>query len=494
MASAPDARTRVTAWLTGDTAPVSPAWLARQRWFGGKSRTIERLAVADVAWIGHGPDACALALLEVHYAPDALRGDGAERYAVLLAGRRDDGPSAIGRVNGTTVIEAATDAGAMRQVVGALIDGAPLPSERGGKVVPADVTAEARRDLAAGAGPPTVKAVGQEQSNTSVRVGRGYVFKLVRRLHDGEHPQLEVGRFLSRAGFRAAPPLHGSLTYRAPDGGRYAVGALEGWVENDGDGWSYVLATLEAAASHGGSLAPLPADLQRLGATTAAFHVALASDSASPAFAPERVSAAEVGRWRGDVQAQIDRLLQIIDRDQARWPAPAAAIARSILDRPQGLARSIPPLDLGDGLDRLRTIRVHGDFHLGQTLKTAVGFTLIDFEGEPAKPLEERRQKHCALRDVAGMLRSLDYAAATVGARVPAALGAAAALQHAFLDGYFADARLRAVLPSRDACAPLLRLFELEKAIYEVEYELNNRPDWLHLPLGAVARYLDGPA
>jgi trehalose synthase-fused probable maltokinase len=491
MASAPDARTRVTAWLTGGTAPVSPAWLARQRWFGGKSRTIERLAVADVAWIGHGPDA--LALLEVHYAPDALHGAGAERYAVLLARGRDGGPAAIGRVDGTTVIEAATDAGAIRQVVAAMIEGAPLASERGGAVVPADVTAGARRDLAAGAAPLTVKAVGQEQSNTSVRVGRGHVFKLIRRLHDGEHPQLELGRFLSRAGFHAAPPLHGSLTYRAPDGGRYAVGALEGWVDNDGDGWSYVLATLEGAASRG-SLSPLGADLQRLGATTAAFHVALASDSASPAFAPERVSPAEVDRWRGYVQAQIDRLLQLIDRDQARWPAPAAAIARAILDRRQGLARSIPPLDLGGGLDALRTIRVHGDFHLGQTLKTAGGFTLIDFEGEPAKPLAERRQKHCALRDVAGMLRSLDYAAATVGARIPAALGAAAALQNAFLEGYFADGRLRALLPSRDACAPLLRLFELEKAIYEVEYELNNRPDWLHLPLGAVARHLDGPA
>jgi trehalose synthase-fused probable maltokinase len=143
----------------------------------------------------------------------------------------------------------------------------------------------------------------------------------------------------------------------------------------------------------------------------------------------------------------------------------------------------------------VRQIRIHGDYHLGQTLKTAGGFTLIDFEGEPAKPLAERRRKQCALKDVAGMLRSLDYAEATVAAghAVPAETGRV--LRTAFLDGYYADPRLATFLPpAREAGADLLSLFELEKTLYEIEYELNNRPDWLHIPLGAVRRYLEAPA
>jgi trehalose synthase-fused probable maltokinase len=136
----------------------------------------------------------------------------------------------------------------------------------------------------------------------------------------------------------------------------------------------------------------------------------------------------------------------------------------------------------------VRKIRVHGDYHLGQTLKTASGFVLIDFEGEPSRPLGERRRKDCALKDVAGMLRSIDYAVASATSRGAPMAAAIEPLRRAFLDGYHADRRTDAFLPSREDCADLLALFELEKALYEVDYELNNRPAWVSIPIAAVLR------
>jgi trehalose synthase-fused probable maltokinase len=460
------------------TAP-SPEWLTSQRWFGGKARSIDRLVVADVVGIGPDPRGCALIILDVHYR-EALRGEPVERYALLA----DAG------VDGGAWVERGTDAAAIRTVLQTIGAGTRASGAGGGAIHAADVTDAARRDLAAGAVESVaVKPLGFEQSNTSLRIGTAYVLKLIRRLQQGEHPQLEIGRFLARAGFRFAPPLHGSLSYRGQDGGSFAVVALEGWVDNDGDGWRYVLDALEHGASPS-----LGAEIFRLGAITAAFHVALAANGADAAFAPEPVSAHDLRQWRDGVAAHAARLLHIVEHDQPRWPAEAAALGRALLDRRERVAACLDALAPAHDLASMRKIRVHGDFHLGQTLKTADGFVLIDFEGEPARPLDERRQKHCALKDVAGLLRSLDYAEATASRRSPAAAGAAAILSQAFLDGYYSEPHLDSFLPrDRERSAPILTLFELEKALYEVEYELNNRPDWLHIPLAAVVRALDPP-
>jgi trehalose synthase-fused probable maltokinase len=456
----------------------SPEWLAAQRWFGGKARSIDRLVVADVVPIGPDPQACALVILDVHYR-DALRGEPVERYALLANAGADAG----------AWVERGTDAVAIRTLLQAIGGGRRATGVHGGTIDAADVTDAARRDLAGGSAESlTVEPLGFEQSNTSLRIGAAYVLKLIRRLQQGENPQLEIGRFLARASFRFAPPLHGSLCYRAPEGGNFAVAALEGWVDNDGDGWRYVLDALEHGAT-----AALSAEILRLGTITAALHVALAS-SADAAFAPEPMSARDVRQWRDAVAAHAARLLRIIEHDQPTWPAEARTLGRALLDRREQITARLDALAPAHGLPSMRKIRVHGDFHLGQTLKTASGFVLIDFEGEPARPLDERRQKHCALKDVAGLLRSLDYAEATARRRFPAAAGAAAALSQAFLDGYYTEPHLDLFLPrDRAQSVPILTLFELEKALYEVEYELNNRPDWLHIPLAAVVRGLDAP-
>jgi maltose alpha-D-glucosyltransferase/alpha-amylase len=356
---------------------------------------------------------------------------------------------------------------------------------RGADVDPATFPSQ-RADAAA-----AITPLGVEQSNTSVRIGRCHTLKIIRRIQAGEHPQLEIERYLTSAGFTAAPRLDGSVTYVSSDGEPHAVAALEGWIDNQGDGWSFVLAAL--ARTGGGDLDALARDLFALGAATAAFHATLAAGTA-PAFAPEPVTAADADAWRARVIAQGEQLFTTMAAAHSGWEQNAAALARDVLDRRSRLAGLVNAFDLDGDVAAIRKIRVHGDYHLGQTLKTAEGFALIDFEGEPSRPLDERRRKDCALKDVAGMLRSLDYAAAASAARGTPVPSAVAPMRQAFLDGYFSEPRTRDFLPDRQHASALLSLFELEKALYEVDYELNNRPGWIAIPLSAVRQLLgDSP-
>ena len=355
----------------------------------------------------------------------------------------------------------------------------------------AEVAAEL---LAKGAAALPIAPMGSEQSNTSVRVGCAHVFKLFRRLEAGEHPQLEVGRFLTRVGFRSAAPLEGSLSYRSGTGQVHALGTLEGWITSSGDGWTYVTSQLRRRdrAVHHQAIAE---QVYGLGETTAAFHLALASDATTPAFAPEPVTEADVSAWLAGLDQQADRTRGLVERLHHEWTDRDATTARGFLEV---LRDSLPRLGAGrHGLDLdFHKIRIHGDYHLGQTLKAVDGFALIDFEGEPSKPLAERRLKQSALKDVAGMLRSLDYAWATASApetsRDPEVLGALAEARAAFLDGYLARARRDSAtfLPAPDDLPRWTALFELEKALYEVEYEVNHRPAWVGIPLGASVRLL----
>jgi maltose alpha-D-glucosyltransferase/alpha-amylase len=499
-----DTRDRVTAWLLGEFPGLAQACLPWQRWFGGKARTIEAVDIEDVIWLPLEAPPCALVAIDVRYAKADHGLAPRERYAMVI-GIADDprGCPTIARLSwqpGLRVIEATTDGLVLHALLRGLPAEARLHGERGGTIVYADASGDARRLLTDGPeGLPAIAPVGLEQSNTSVRVGATHVFKLFRRLEDGENPQLEIGRFLMRANFRAVPPLEGSLVYRGPRGDACALGALEGWVDNQGDGWRYMLARLEQSAHEPTAARELAADMRTLGTTTADFHAALASDSHLEAFAPEPVTSQDSHAWRRQVLAQAERTFDLIEQHVAGWPEPAAGLGRSLVDARHTVAQALRGLE-GRPLEIFQKIRIHGDFHLGQTLKTPAGFSIIDFEGEPAKPLAERRQKHCVLRDVAGMVRSLEYAAATVRARVRDAAEDAfsvSSLRDAFVGAYRARAMaLHATFlpPSPETLDPWLRFFELEKALYEVEYEVNNRPDWIHIPLRAVVRLLTEPA
>jgi maltose alpha-D-glucosyltransferase/alpha-amylase len=274
------------------------------------------------------------------------------------------------------------------------------------------------------------------------------------------------------------------------------LAVLQEFVPNTGDGWTHVVSTL---AGRGAAIEqhpdPLLDHVGRLGAITGRLHAALASDDRDPDFRPEPIDRGDVERWSGEIGRELAA------------PELQAALAHGSLDEPGAgaLARTLAGLDVLAGAT-VKT-RVHGDYHLGQVLRTPDGFVIIDFEGEPARPLSERRRKQSPLRDVAGMLRSLDYAAHSVAFGRPEAERAAALAalgtwesraREAFLAGYHdAVAESRVVLAPtpvpalRDACAP----FELQKAAYEFRYERDNRPDWVAIPLAGIRRILGrGPA
>jgi predicted trehalose synthase len=296
-----------------------------------------------------------------------------------------------------------------------------------------------------------------EQSNTSVIFGDALILKHFRRLAVGVNPDVEVTGFLTeRTSFRHTPRLVGSLDYRDA-AGAWALAMAEELVGDSRDGWRWLLGRLA-----GGD--PALGALSTLGRRTAELHLALASDPREPAFTPEPISAGDVAAWTAAVQAQLD--------------AAGLALGGRL---PDGVPARLDSTDLA-GLVGAAKLRHHGDFHLGQTLAVRDGedFAIIDFEGEPLRPLAERRLKHTPLRDVAGLLRSLGYAAAS--ARAPA--GWEAAAREAFVTAYRETARPAPFLPATDAALTrALAVLEVEKAAYEIVYEANNRPDWVAIPV-----------
>ena len=485
-----EAQARLKRWLAEECPGALLRWLPSQRWFGAKSQTIAASAVQEVVWIDRDAGV-ALVIVDVTY---THAGADDDCYAIVVGAAGTDRAGLAPLSADGAIVDGSSSATAVQALLMALLEGAPLAGEHGGQIRFADVTPVLSRALTSTPA-PTVRALRYEQSNTSVRIGSTHVFKLIRRLQEGEHPQLEIGRFLRRTSFRAAPPLDGSMVYVAADGRAFAIGVIEGWVENGGDGWTYVVGRLSAAAE-GTPATTLNDDFAQLGATTADFHLALSSDSSTPAFTPEPVTARDLDAWRYQVVSGADRTLSLVARVVAGWPAGLVAQGRALLGARARIEQRVAALvDRVAGLD-FRTMRIHGDFHLGQTLKTVDGFVLIDFEGEPMKPMAQRRLKQCALKDVAGLLRSIDYAVADVRARIPDAPVAALAtdsLRRAFRQSYVARSRSGAAryLPAPEgAVRALAELFELEKALYELDYEINNRPDWIQIPLGAAVRLL----
>ncbi len=355
-------------------------------------------------------------------------------------------------------------------------EGVTLPTQRGGSLV-------FRPTHVFHAIPPhrlePIAPLRGEQSNTSLRFGDGLILKLFRRLQFGPHPDVEVGWFLTeQTGFEGTPPLAGSLTYVSPNGDEAALVLLQQFERNRGDAWTTTLARVCSVLEGAPISETLPA-IRRLGTTTAELHLALASGTGD--FGAEPITAADVEAWSGSLDGELGVALDALERHHVTLHP---RVVETLRERARGLAA------LEGGLKA----RHHGDYHLGQVLERDDGaYAIIDFEGEPSRPLAQRREKRTPLRDVAGMLRSFDYARhAAVRACASASSPDVArggrewytAAREAFLDAYLAVARGRRGLVPRDLAGPLAAL-ELEKAAYEVLYEVNNRPDWLPIPLAA---------
>jgi maltose alpha-D-glucosyltransferase/alpha-amylase len=362
-----------------------------------------------------------------------------------------------------------------------------------------------------------VRPSGVEQSNSSVIFDDYGMLKIYRRLQAGPHPEIEMSRFLvERAGFANTPPPLAFMELDLDSGNgpeTHALGALFGWVRNQGDGWNqalnYLTRYLDDALLTGAGASDLPDPdvfflslARQLGLRTAEMHRALAEQGDhDPAFAPESISTSDAVEWRRELEASYADMLSRLERERAVLPIASQELANRLLVQRDRLLGQVGGL-IPDEVQALKT-RIHGDFHLGQVVATRNDYFIIDFEGEPARPLADRRRKSSPLRDVAGMIRSFDYASFTAVRQLaearPAAAPRMAQLAEAwrqravdgFLAAYRSGMRVCAAYPASQAQArTMLAFFALEKAVYEVSYELANRPSWADIPLKSVLSIL----
>jgi maltose alpha-D-glucosyltransferase/alpha-amylase len=345
-----------------------------------------------------------------------------------------------------------------------------------------------------------------EQSNSSVIVGDVAIVKLFRRVTDGPHPEAEMGRYLTENGFEHTPALLGEVVRVGQDGVRHALAIAQAFVRNQGDAWTWTLDLLQRGLSDitSGDEA-VAADAARhtdydqfaslVGRRLGCMHLILARSTDNPDFAPEHADAAMTASWADHVEAQLDAALAAL-ANRSDLAAEVAAQAQAIRDARDALGRRAR--ELAEQAAGAAITRTHGDLHLGQVLVVNGDVNIIDFEGEPAKPIAFRRGKSSRMRDVAGMIRSFDYAAAVVRRTSP--------VSHAHLDeprvaaflDSFGDQATRCFLAGyrqemevSPAEEGLLELFLTEKAAYEICYESANRPTWIDVPLSGLARLAD---
>ena len=459
-----------------DTAHATTAfseWLPQRRWFQGKARTI--VDVRPRAVLDLGGELVDL-IIDVTYDDEEM-----EHYqipVITVTGHEDGGVLALTTTDGQEILVAdalSRPATARRYaeliVHGVEYDAGDMGVVRGLPVTPSGTPLAEQ-----------VRVMRGEQSNTSVVFGDTLILKVLRRLESGEHPDIELTRGLTEAGFPHIPAQVGSLIL-FESGWPTALAVLSQYVAGATDGWEWAVAETSRIAQGGEADPGATNALTALGEAVGLLHRTMERTFTSHAAGP-----AELTAWSHGMREQLTRVLAL-----ARDRTPDAV--RSLDDIVDDLWRVIDELQ-GMPLSEIGPMtRIHGDLHLGQTLlHPESGWQLLDFEGEPAKPIEERRRPSSPLRDVAGMVRSFDYAAAS---------GALAAGQSvddlpdeliawresartAFIDGYTKSGP--DALMALDANAIVVTAFELDKAIYELGYELANRPSWVPIPVSGIVR------
>ncbi len=482
---------------------VLPSYLPRCRWFGGKAREPQRFKLAELLPISAEPGAARLALVEVAYASGA-----SDTYLLPLQVADAPRSEALKRTAPKSIIAQFGDGGVLYDAV----QNAEFRAElfalmaRGGAVGSdgGEIVGVVGDGLSGGV--PESRVLAVEQSNTSIIYGERIFLKLYRRLEEGVNPDAEILRFLGEQQFPHVPPFCGALEFRGAGRAPRVLALATGMIANDGDAWSFTLRELgrqlravlagEVQAAEQIETAYL-ARAAQLGTSTGALHQALAADTADVDFAPESLTEGDFADLAATVEKTADQVLaQVRTRLAELDPAVRESAAAVLAAEPELRAR-IAKLAAEPVL--AAKTRTHGDYHLGQVLNTGANFVIIDFEGEPAKSLAERRRKRSPLRDVAGMLRSFHYAAHSALGEFPERRGElepAVERWHeraraAFLEAWIAATAGASFVPAGHADRTrLLDAFLLEKAFYEVAYELNNRPAWLGIPLRGVEQIL----
>jgi trehalose synthase-fused probable maltokinase len=505
------------------------------RWFRGKARTIRELEILDQLPLGAAPDEVTLIVVRVSYTVEAP-----EVYVLPLAfasgasGRRSvtvehplfalQLPQTSG---GAGIVYDPSGDLELSQLLLEMFVRARTPGERG------RITASPTEELASRVGPTQPRLTGYqsagEQSNTTLFFEREFIVKLFRQLEAGENPDVELNAFLWAHGYRHVPEPLGSVRYEGR-GWVATLGIAQRFVPSEGSTWDVTLVILRRSIEHARSTDPprpgpsLPSDdlldsaeqavpddvlalmepytafATRLGERTAELHLALASDTSAPAFRPEPFTVDYQHSLVRATRDRVDQAYGLLERQLPALPREVEPLARELFARRDALASGLHALDAMTV--HASRIRCHGDYHLGQVLYGAGDFIILDFEGEPAQPLEIRRQKGSALYDVCGMLRSFHYASTVARQNDRWRLEEQSALAEwtaawyrwtsaRFLAAYLKTSREHrgdaVFLPeSTEELRALLRLHLIDKCSYELSYELNNRPAWVSVPLAGL--------
>ena len=489
---------------------VLPTYLAKRRWFSAKDQKISSARIAYTASIPDGDRELLMSETETQI-------DGVtNRWLLPLSMQWDDetagplpGQLAVARVRRGRRVGLLTDAFAISSfattIANAMAEGKEIDSPEGKIIFSAT---EAGREILQAKPDATVSWLSAEQSNSSLTISDMAILKLFRRVSAGQHPEAEMSRYLTQQGFANTPAMLGEMVRIDDQGERHSLAVAQAFVRNQGDAWTWTLnqfkravddlamneASTEARADH---VEDYHAIVASIGRQLATMHVLLARETDNEAFAPRVSTAEDIESWITHAHALVNKAYDCIARlpkgDNESDDAAAAELVahkEELMSAMERLARS------GEGT---LITRIHGDFHLGQVLVATGDAFIIDFEGEPGRPLAERRAKMSPLQDVAGLMRSLDYAVATtLDPRTPtyAPLPEATrvkfmrrlrdASQRAFYEAYSAGVHeLQGGLDNPD----LLLFFMIEKAAYEVVYEAANRPAWISVPLHGLHRY-----
>jgi maltose alpha-D-glucosyltransferase/alpha-amylase len=496
-----------------------PEFLAARRWFRSKARTIVHTQIHDVITAYGFP----ILLVSVEYSegepdtyllPITSSARGGEFEETIAKLETEDGTA-------VTVYGALSEQGFRDVLFQALACGASFPGENGRLVAEPSPHFEQACQHAL---PEMESFVSRaEQSNSSIVYARKYILKLFRKLEAGINPDIEIGRQLTSQGFAHSPAVLGLLEYEPVTGVKYSAGILQQFVANEGDAWKYTLDSLSgyysralapenqlepalpfedylllmdepvpAAVSH--LIGPYLESAALLGRRTAEMHAALASSNHLD-FRPESFGPDDAAALRAHMLAQAAVSFHLLRANLAKLIGADAVNATALLSLETDITARLKSLH-SEAITTLR-IRHHGDYHLGQVLYTGTDFMIIDFEGEPARPLAERRAKVLALKDVAGMLRSFQYAAY---AALPTSTPTLAAwaefwngwVSAAFLKAYFSCAQGQVFAPASEVeRRTLLQAFLLQKALYELAYELNNRPTWAGIPIRGILSLIE---
>ena len=506
-----------------------PEFLPKQRWFAGKARHIKATHIVD--WAPLNSSRSALAMVEVQFDSGA-----SDVYLMSLAMTFGDAAAELQRTAPNAIVapilsneeygllhEGAFDNDTCAAIFSLIENGLEL-NTRHARIT--GVRGRVFQDVLGSAETPlTVRRGSAEQSNTSIMYGDRFILKLLRRQEPGLNPDAEIGQYLTeKTNFSRIPPFAGSIEYAgAADAEPATIAMLQGLVANEGDGWKWTLEELDRYFETYAPVAFSPAIIEELnnpielseyptsqlardhvgiyldsaatlGRRTAELHLALASPTTDPAFAPEALAAQDVEALVADLRQRAASVLDLLRERVSYLPDEVVETAAMVLSQRRRILEHFSKVQ-SDGLRSQRT-RIHGDYHLGQVLKVKSDFVILDFEGEPARPLAYRRSKQCPLKDVAGMLRSFSYAAYVslinyttrhsedFDRLEPWAQFWEHATATEFLRSYRETAQGAEFLPTNSAdFRRLLDVFLMDKALYEVLYEINSRPGWLRIPL-----------